>query len=222
MSDSTCSAPDRVALPRNSDGVFTDIAGTYDFINKVLSFGQEQNWRRRAIAELPGGRLLDLGTGTGAALPALAGFEVVGLDPEVAMLTINPMEEKVVGCGESLPFPDDSFDAVFSAYVFRNLTSVTDTLAEIKRVLKPGGKAAIVDLGRPKSRVLATLHRAGSAVVLPTIGAMVGGSESYRYLHRSLDKLAPPEELYALAPLRVEKLWRMGPLGFVYGVVLAN
>ena len=128
MSGSTCSAPDRVALPRNSDGVFTEIAGTYDFINKVLSFGQEQNWRRRAIAKLPPGRLLDLGSGTGAALPVLGAFDVVGLDPEAAMLSISPISQKVVGYGERLPFPDGSFDAVFSAYVFRNLTSVDETL----------------------------------------------------------------------------------------------
>lgn len=222
MSGSTYSVPDRVTLPRNSDGVFTEIAGTYDFINKVLSFGQEQNWRRRAIAELQGSQLLDLGSGTGAALPALAGYQVVGLDPEAAMLRISPIRNKVVGYGESLPFPDASFDAVFSAYVFRNLTSVDDTLAEIHRVLKPGGKAAIVDLGRPKNRWLAKLHRAGSALVLPVIGALVGGRESYRYLHRSLDKLPPAEELFSGGPLSVEKIWRMGMFGFVYGVVLVK
>lgn len=211
-----------MALPRNSDGVFTEIASTYDFINKVLSFGQEQNWRRRAISKLPTGRLLDLGTGTGAALPILGEFEVVGLDPEAEMLRINPVDQRVVGYGESLPFPDGSFDAVFSAYVFRNLTSVEDTLNEIHRVLRPGGKAAVVDLGRPKNRWLAAIHRLGSALLLPMIGTLVGGRESYSYLHRSLDKLAPPEELYADGPLRVESLWRMGAFGFVYGVILTK
>lgn len=222
MSDSTCLAPDRVALPQNSDGVFTEIAGTYDFINKVLSFGQEQNWRRRAIAKLPRGRLLDLGSGTGAAAPVLGEFDVVGLDPEAAMLSINPMGQKVVGYGECLPFPDGSFDAVFSAYVFRNLTSVDETLAEIARVLRPGGKAAIVDLSRPRNPSLTRLHRFGSALVLPVIGTLVGSRQSYSYLHRSLDKLAPPEELYTNGPLRIETLWRMGTFGFVYGVILVN
>jgi len=222
MSGSMYSAPDRVTLPRNSDGVFTEIAGTYDLINKILSFGQEQNWRRRAIAKLPPGRLLDLGSGTGAALPVLGEFEVVGLDPEAAMLSISPIRQKVVGYGERLPFPDGSFDAVFSAYVFRNLTSVDETLAEIGRVLRPGGKAAIVDLGRPRNQWLARIHRLGSALVLPTIGTLVGSRDSYSYLHRSLDKLAPPEELYADGPLAVESVWRMGVFGFVYGAILVN
>ena len=210
-----------MTIPPNSEGVFTEIAGTYDLLNKLMSLGQEQNWRRRAIKELPPGRLLDLGTGTGAALPALDGFEVVGLDPEPQMLAANPISEKVVGFGESLPFLDDSFDAVFSAYVFRNLTSVDDTLGEIARVLRPGGKAAIVDLGRPENALLARVHRAGSAMVLPLVGTLVGGRESYTYLHHSLDKLPPPVELYAHGPLKIEKLWRMGMFGFVYGVILA-
>ena len=211
-----------MTIPPNSEGVFTEIAGTYDLLNKLMSLGQEQNWRRRAIKELPRGRLLDLGTGTGAALPALDGFEVVGLDPEPQMLAANPIAEKVVGYGEALPFPDDSFDAVFSAYVFRNLTSVSDTLDEVARVLRPGGKAAIVDLGRPKNPILASVHRAGSAVVLPLVGAMVGGRESYAYLHQSLDKLPAAEDLYTDRPMTVEKLWRMGPFGFVYAVVLVG
>lgn len=209
-----------MTIPENSDGVFTEIADNYDFINKVLSFGQEQNWRRRAVAELPKGRLLDLGTGTGAALPILDGFEVVGLDPEPSMLQLNPMTEKVVGYGEALPFPDESFDAVFSAYVFRNLSSVPETVNEIARVLRPGGRAAIVDLSRPKNAVAAAVHRAGSGTVLPLVGTLVGGRESYTYLHKSLDKLDPPEQLYANGPLPIKKLWRMGPLGFVYAVVL--
>ena len=211
-----------MTLPENSDGVFTEIAASYDRINRILSLGQDQNWRRRVVQHLPKGRLLDLGTGTGAALPILDGFEVVGLDPEPEMLAINPMTEKMVGYGEALPFEDDSFDAVFSAYVFRNLTSVSETLTEIKRVLRPGGKAGIVDLARPRSKPLAAIHRASTGIVLPTVGAVVGGREQYRYLHKSLDKLAPPEELYANGPLEVENLWRMGPLGFVYGVTLAN
>ncbi|MDH3306393.1 MAG: class I SAM-dependent methyltransferase [Acidimicrobiia bacterium] len=203
-------------------GIFSGIASRYDTLNRVLSLGQEQNWRRQAVEHLPGGRLLDLGSGTGAAAPVFGDREVVALDPEPAMLALSPITERVVGYGEALPFPGESFDAVFSAYVFRNLTSVNDTLAEIHRVLRPGGKAAVVDLARPRAFGLAALHRAGTAVVLPLAGATVGARDEYSYLHRSLDKLAPPEELYASGPLEVERLWRMGPLGFVYGVVLAK
>lgn len=207
-------------MSEQSDPIFARIARRYDLINRVLSFGQEQNWRRRAIRHLPVGRVLDLGAGTGAAVPVLEGREIVALDPVAEMLDLNPAVARVVGVGERLPFADASFDGVFSAYVFRNLTSVEATLTEIHRVLIPGGRAVIVDLGRPRNRRLAALHRWGSAVFLPVAGLIARAPRDYWYLHRSLDKLAPVETMYASAPLTVEETWRMGPLGFVYGVVL--
>jgi demethylmenaquinone methyltransferase/2-methoxy-6-polyprenyl-1,4-benzoquinol methylase len=136
------------------------------------------------------------------------------------MLAVNAAERRIVGIGESLPFGDNMLDAVFSAYVFRNLDSVDATLIEVDRVLRPGGRIGIVGLGRPRHPALAAIHRAGSAVVLPAVGMTVGAREEYTYLHRSLDKLPAPEDLYSDVPLRRVDLWRMGPLGFVYGVVL--
>ncbi len=204
----------------SNGSVFTDIAGKYDRINRVLSFGQEQNWRRRVVELLPSGRILDLGGGTGAANPVFADRDVVALDPSAEMLALNEAERRMVGVGERLPFADDTFDAVFSAYVFRNLDSVSQTQAEVARILRPGGRLGVVGLGRPRSRTLAAVHRAGSAVVLPTVGLIAGAREEYGYLHRSLDKLPPPEEMFADTPMRQVALWRMGPLGFVYGVVL--
>ncbi len=207
-------------MSERSDPIFARIARRYDLINRVLSFGQEQNWRRRAIEHLPMGRVLDLGAGTGAALPVLERRQVVALDPVAEMLDLNPAAARVVGVGERMPFADASFDGVFSAYVFRNLTSVETTLAEIHRILVPGGRAVIVDLGRPRNRWAAAVHRVGSAVFLPLAGLIARAPGDYWYLHRSLDKLAPVETLYADAPLEIDRWWRMGPLGFVYGVVL--
>ena len=204
------------------DEIFGKIARRYDLLNSVLSLGREQAWRRRGAAHLPPGRVLDLGSGTGAAAPVFGSREVVALDPGPGMLALSPIPSRVVGFGEALPFPDQSFDGVFSAYVFRNLTSVDKTLDEVRRVLRPGGKAVIIDLARPVSSAAARLHRAGSAVVLPLAGMAVGARDEYAYLHRSLDKLPPPEELYARGPMTLERLWRMGPLGFVYGAVLAR
>ncbi len=204
------------------DEIFGKIARRYDLLNSVLSMGREQAWRRRGAAYLPQGRVLDLGSGTGAAAPIFGSREVVALDPEPGMLALSPITARVVGFGEALPFPDDSFEGVFSAYVFRNLTSVEQTLKEVKRILRPGGKAVIVDLARPVGATAARIHRAGSGVVLPLAGWAVGARDEYAYLHRSLDKLAPPEAMYAGGPMTVERMWRMGPLGFVYGVVLAR
>lgn len=207
-------------MSEESDPIFARIAHRYDLINRILSFGQEQNWRRRGVAFLPRGRILDLGSGTGAAAPVLSEFTVVALDPVRQMLALSPIPQRVAAIGEQMPFADDSFDGVFSAYVFRNLTSIDETLAEIRRVLRPGGVAVIIDLARPRNRVLAALHRTASAVFLPLAGLIARAPKDYWYLHRSLDKLAPAEELYADCPLVFERSWRMGPFGFVYGVVL--
>ena len=200
--------------------MFADIAGKYDTINRVLSLGQEQKWRQRVVAKLPHGRLLDLGAGTGAANDVFGDRRVVALDPSPEMLSTNGASRRLVGVGERLPFEDNSFDAVFSAYVFRNLDSVDVTLTEVERVLRPGGRLGIVGLGRPRNQALAAVHRTGSAVVLPLMGMTVGAREEYTYLHRSLDKLPPPEVMFTDTPLRRVDLWRMGPLGFVYGAIL--
>ena len=200
--------------------VFSRIATKYDRINSWLSLGQDQNWRRTAIDELPPGRILDLGGGTGAANEVFGDREVVAIDPAVEMLDRNTAGSRVVGAGERLPFRDGSFDAVFSAYVFRNLDSVSATLEEIARVLRRGGRAGIVDLGRPDTGWKRSLHRVGTAAVLPTVGLFTGARAEYLYLHRSLDKLPPPEDLLGGSSLRLVRTWRMGPLGFVYGALL--
>ncbi len=202
--------------------VFSRIARRYDRVNRILSLGRDDDWRRSAIAHLPDGSVVDLGAGTGAANADLGDREIIAIDPEPQMLSLNDATRRIVGRGEALPLGDGSVDGVFSAYVFRNLDSVAATLDEIWRVLRPGGVAAVVDLGRPESRWKRVLHRIGSAVVLPIVGLFAGGFSEYRYLHRSLDSLPQPFELYADTPLRVERIWRMGPFGFVYGVVLTK
>lgn len=200
--------------------VFGRIAHRYDALNRILSVGRDGAWRRRAIADLPPGRVLDLGAGTGAANREFGDREVVALDPARPMIALNPEPRRVVAYGEHLPFDDGSFEGVFSAFVFRNLTSIPETLVEIHRVLRPGGVAAIVDLTRPERGWRRALHRAGTGVVVPTVGTLIGARREYAYLHRSLDSLPPPDELFAGGPLRVEKLWRTGLFGFVYGAIL--
>lgn len=206
-----------------SDPIFARIARRYDRINTVLSLGREKAWRRAAASHLANGTVLDLGSGTGAALDVFEDSSVVALDPVVEMLRLNPMSRRVAGVGEKLPFTESSFDRVFSAFVFRNLTSVPATLGEIHRILRPGGRAVVLDLARPRSGIARAAHRAGTAVVLPIVGGLMAGAPGeYRYLHRSLDALPPPEDLFVGGPLRVERVERMGINGFVYVAVLAK
>jgi len=200
--------------------VFKDIADRYDRLNAILSLGQDQKWRQTVVSRLPQGRLLDLGAGTGAANPIFAPREIVALDPAVEMLEFNDASARVVSVGEALPFADETFDAVFSAYVFRNLDSVDLTMEEIARVLKPGGMAGIVDLGRPTGKVTSKIHRAGTAVVLPLAGMSIGAREEYVYLHHTLDKHAPPEQLLANTPLELVDTCRLGPMSFVWAALL--
>ena len=200
--------------------IFADIAGRYDRLNRILSLGRDQAWRRTAVDRLPAGRILDLGAGTGAANAILGDRIIVALDPAPEMLALNDAHHRVVGVGEALPFGDGSFDAVLSAYVFRNLDSVEGTMSEIHRVLRPGGRAGIVDLSRPEGGFQRRLHRFGTAITLPIAGATIGARDEYTYPHHSLDKHPAPEELLASTPLRLVESWRMGPMGFVWGAVL--
>lgn len=202
-----------------SDPIFAKIASRYDLINRVLSLGQERKWRARGVAMLAPGVVLDLGCGTGDT--DFLGREVVGLDPVVEMLSLSDVPARVAGVGEALPLRDASVDGVFSAYVFRNLTSVEETLAEVERVLRPGGALVVIGLTRPTNPMLRALHRVGTAILLPLVGLVFAGApREYWYLHKSLDSLPPPEVMFAGRSLALEELWRVGVFGFVYGARL--
>ena len=206
-------------MSRASDPIFARIAARYDRINRILSLGREGVWRRQGVGMLPPGTVLDLGCGTGTT--DFGDRTVVGLDPVAEMLALSPVPAKVAAIGERLPFRDESFDGVFSAFVFRNLNSVSKTLEEIHRVLKPGGVAVVVDLGRPANPLARAFHQLGTAVVLPLVGLMFAGApREYWYLHRSLDSRPPPETMFAGGPLELEETWRVGLSGFVYGARL--
>ncbi len=205
------------------DQIFARIARRYDRINAILTLGRERSWRRRAAADLSSGRILDLGSGTGAYPEIFAGSDPVAVDPVMEMLRLSPLPERVAAVGEGLPFAAEVFDGAFSAFVFRNLSSVEATLDELNRVLRPGSRAVVVDLTRPRGRLTRLLHRVGTAAVLPVVGLLVAGApREYWYLHRSLDDLPPPEAMFATGPLRVESVRRMGLFGFVYAAVLVK
>jgi demethylmenaquinone methyltransferase/2-methoxy-6-polyprenyl-1,4-benzoquinol methylase len=202
-----------------SDPIFARIARRYDLINGILSLGQEKRWRAVGVGMLAPGLVLDLGCGTGNT--DFDGRTVIGLDPVEEMLALSPVAATVVAIGESIPLREESVDGVFSAFVFRNLTSIDRTLEEIERVLEPGQAAVIIDLGRPLNPFLRFLHRIGTALVLPLVGLLFARAPGeYWYLHKTLDSLPQPEEVFAGRGMEVEEIWRSGLFGFVYGVRL--
>jgi demethylmenaquinone methyltransferase/2-methoxy-6-polyprenyl-1,4-benzoquinol methylase len=200
-----------------SDPIFARIARRYDRINRILSLGRERVWRSVGVGMLDPGLVLDLGCGTGDT--DFEGRTVIGLDPVLEMLELSTVPARVVAVGEAIPLREASLDGVFSAFVFRNLTSIDRTLGEIERVLKPGASVVIIDLGRPANALLRLIHRIGTAVVLPLVGLVFAGAPSeYWYLHKTLDSLPQPAELYGGRSLVLEAVWRSGLFGFVYGV----
>ncbi|HZW50955.1 MAG TPA: bifunctional demethylmenaquinone methyltransferase/2-methoxy-6-polyprenyl-1,4-benzoquinol methylase UbiE [Rudaea sp.] len=187
--------------------VFTSVAAKYDLMNDLMSFGVHRLWKRWFAATSgvrAGDAVLDLAGGTGdiaALLLPLVGERgnvVIG-DINAAMLHTG--RDRLLDHGhvrnleyaqlnaEALPFPDASFDAVTIAFGLRNVTDKDAALCEMYRVLKPGGRALILEFSAVQSEFLKPLYDFHSFKVLPRLGAMIAGdAESYRYLAESIRK----------------------------------
>lgn len=195
-----------------SGAMFDGIAPRYDLLNRLMTFGIDKRWRRRAIARLelrPGARVLDLATGTAdlALLAARAadGVQVVGVDPSAGMRAVG--ERKVAEAGlagrialedgdaQALRFEDTSFQAVTMGFGIRNVPDRDRALREITRVLRPGGRVAILEATEPTGLLGwgARLHLHG---VVPRVGAWLSGAEEYRYLPASVAAF-PSAEAFA-------------------------
>lgn len=210
--------------PLGSGQMFDGIAARYDLVNRVISLGIDQSWRRRTVRSLqlgPGARVLDLATGTADLALLVATSEpsarVVGLDPSEKMLAIGRAKvekaglaervELVTGDAEHLPFPDQSFDGVCIAFGIRNVPDRDRALREMTRVTRPGGRVAILELSEPRRGILGPLARFHVHTVVPYVGALLSGAPEYRYLQRSIAAF-PPAEVFAermrVAGLRIE------------------
>jgi demethylmenaquinone methyltransferase/2-methoxy-6-polyprenyl-1,4-benzoquinol methylase len=214
------------ALVANGSGAMFDrIARRYDLLNRILSVGLDRRWRRKAVAALapqPGERILDLATGTAdvalAVLAAQPEATVVGLDPSNEMLAVGAEKARALGVtgkitfvpgdAQELPFPDASFDGITMAFGIRNVPDRALALSEMARVLRPGGRAVILELSEPRNP-LARFH---VHKVVPLLGALLSGASEYRYLEKSIAAFPPPESfgsLMAVRGLPVEKLSRL-------------
>lgn len=193
-----------------SGEMFDRIARRYDMLNRVLSMGIDQRWRKRTVRALelgPHATVLDLATGTGdLAFGILAEHpdsRVIGIDPSRAMLDIAEQKAERRGLAEridlrmgdahAIPQGDASVDAVTIAFGLRNVPDRQLGLDEMARVVVPGGRIAILELGQPRGRVLGPLARFHIHKVVPQIGALLSGAREYRYLERSIAAFPPPD-----------------------------
>ncbi|MEL6710415.1 MAG: bifunctional demethylmenaquinone methyltransferase/2-methoxy-6-polyprenyl-1,4-benzoquinol methylase UbiE [Pseudomonadota bacterium] len=185
--------------------VFDSVAGRYDLMNDLMSFGVHRLWKRFAIQLIgvrPGHTVLDLASGTGDLVTRLAGL--VGPTGQVLMSDINAAmlqhgRDRLIDSGqthpvhyvqidaEQLPLPDDSVDRITIAFGLRNVTDKDRALAEMYRVLKPGGRSLILEFSKPTTKPLQTLYDTYSFNILPRLGDWVAqDGDSYRYLVESI------------------------------------
>lgn len=195
--------------------MFGRVARHYDLLNHLLSFCIDKHWRAAAvrrvmpILKLPGARVLDLCCGTGdltLALQRRAGGLVYGSDFCHPMLTAA-LKKSVRRRAQTalfeadalrLPLAGGSFDLVTVAFGFRNLVSYDAGLAEIRRLLKPGGTAAILEFSRSPNAFIRVFHEFYSRRILPAIGGWISGEpEAYAYLPESVRKFPAAPELAA-------------------------
>ena len=201
---------------------FSNIYKFYDLINTVLTLGLDKSWREKAVNDLTGTSVLDLGSGTGAAFDQLLNYETTAIDPDKKMLELNTFENKVLGSAENLPFEDNSFDNVFCCFVWRNVSDTNKALREVYRVLSPGGKFILLDMTRPKNPFLKILHKIGTFKVLHLIGLLTFNLKEYRFLYKSLDFYPQPENHLKKDTFIDLQIERMGLFNFVYLAVFTK
>jgi demethylmenaquinone methyltransferase/2-methoxy-6-polyprenyl-1,4-benzoquinol methylase len=198
------------AHDREIAAMFDRIATRYDFLNRVLSFGTDIGWRERALARAGierGHAVLDIGAGTGdlSFAAAARGARVLAVDLSAGMLAVLARRataeqrgriQPLVGNAESLPLPDRSVDRIVTGFTVRNVGDLSRAFAEFHRVLRPGGRAVILELSHPRSATFARLYSFYFDRIAPAVAALLGGDrEAYRYLPRSLRPVPGAERL---------------------------
>lgn len=185
--------------------MFDDVAERYDLTNDVLALGQTRRWRRAVLAAVdprPGERVLDLAAGTGtSSVPfAEAGAIVVPVDFSLGMLQVGKRRQPslpfVAGDGMHLPFADQSFDAATISFGLRNIQDRMAGLAELRRVLRPGGRLVVCEFSHPTWAPFRTVYTEYLMKALPAVATRTASNpEAYVYLAESIRAWPNQEEL---------------------------
>jgi demethylmenaquinone methyltransferase / 2-methoxy-6-polyprenyl-1,4-benzoquinol methylase len=190
--------------PEGVRNMFDRIAPVYDAMNRVMTAGLDQRWRRETVRAVvrPGDRVLDAACGTGdlAIIAAKHGAHVTGLDFSEQMLARArrkaPELEWLRGDLLQLPFPDESFDAATIGFGIRNVDDLQRGIGELRRVLTPGGRLAILEITRPRGP-LRVFYSLWFDRVVPLLGKVLPGGDAYTYLPASVKRFPGPDELAA-------------------------
>lgn len=192
--------------------MFDNIAHRYDLLNRLLSFGIDRRWRRFAVSQLSvpaGGRVLDIATGTcDVALEVAENTDpsviIIGEDFTQGMLVQGQAKLRDSRHGErillvnapceEIPHPDNSFDAITIAFGIRNVVDRPAGLREMYRVLKPGGRAVILEFSNPRSELFRKIYYFYFQKLLPTIGGLISERSAYQYLPDSVLEFPSQEE----------------------------
>jgi demethylmenaquinone methyltransferase/2-methoxy-6-polyprenyl-1,4-benzoquinol methylase len=234
-------------LPALGSGeMFDKIAARYDTLNRVLSLGLDQRWRRRVVralgldsksrmkaglwyGERP--RVLDVATGTGDLAIAIAracpGASIVGLDPSQGMLAVAQHKlakrgltdrvSLVVGDAQALPHANCEIDAATIAFGIRNVPDRGKALRELARVVRPGGRIAVLELNEPRDQgMFAAAARLHTHHIVPRLGAWLSGAREYRYLQSSVAAFPSPADFADL--MRASGLEVLDVMPLTFGV----
>ena len=218
-------------VPLGSGQMFDKIARRYDFMNRVLSLGLDKGWRRRTVKSLNLGdrpRVLDVATGTGDLAIDIARAcplaQVIGLDPSEAMLAIagekiakRKLADRVtlvVGDAQKLPYKDCEMDAATIAFGIRNVPDRLLGLRELARVVRPGGRVAVLELGMPTGGFLSRAASVHTRYIVPRLGALLSGAREYKYLQSSIAAFPPNDEFVTLMKQAGLHVVEVVPLAF--------
>jgi len=214
-----------------SGAMFDNIADRYDLLNRLISLGVDQSWRRKAVNSLnlkQRAQCLDLATGTGDLAIMIAQMcpevQVTGVDPSVNMLRVGHKKLERVGLdhrirliegdAQALPFESRSFEGTSIAFGIRNVPDRKQGLSEMARVTKLGGRVAILELSEPKGGLMGSLARFHVHTVVPFLGSLLSGKKEYRYLQKSIAAFPPAAEFAELMTEAGLQVLEVVPLTF--------